>query len=156
MKGSTPTAEDKRIFGYVDYDYDASDLVNNLLANNKDFKNTNGWIGKNLEIGLFPELGLDTDLTKYEGHSYLSAAINAGQDLVNKTLSSAAQYLSSGLFEGMEVKFQIGLKDEFKDGTLSVAVVDKKTIPAFVLDLFIKTKIKTKTSPLILPLSSPL
>lgn len=126
VKGSDPTADDKRIFGYVDYDYDASDLVNNLLANNKDFKNTNGWIGKNLEIGLFPELGLDTDLTKYEGHSYLSAAINAGQDLVNKTLSSAAQYLSSGLFEGMEVKFQIGLKDEFKDGTLSVAVVNKK------------------------------
>lgn len=126
VKGSTPTAEDKRIFGYVDYDYDASDLVNNLLANNKDFKNTNGWIGKNLKIGLFPELGLDTDLTKYEGHSYLSAAINAGQDLVNNTLSSAAQYLSSSLFEGMEVKFQIGLKDEFKDGTLSVAVVNKK------------------------------
>lgn len=126
VKDSTPSADDKRIFGYVDYDYDASDLVNNLLANNKDFKNTNGWIGKNLKIGLFPELGLDTDLTKYEGHSYLSAAINAGQDLVNNTLSSAAQYLSSGLFEGMEVKFQIGLKDEFKDGTLSVAVVNKK------------------------------
>lgn len=126
LKDTTPTADDKRIFGYVDYDYDASDLVNNLLANNKDFKNTNGWIGKNLKIGLFPELGLDTDLTKYEGHSYLSAAINAGQDLVNNTLSSAAQYLSSGLFEGMEVKFQIGLKDEFKDGTLSVAVVNKK------------------------------
>lgn len=126
VKGSDPTADDKRIFGYVDYDYDASDLVNNLLANNKDFKNTTGWIGKNLKIELFPELGLDTDLTKYEGHSYLSAAINAGQDLVNKTLSSAAQYLSSGLFEGMEVKFQIGLKDKFKDGTLSVAVVNKK------------------------------
>ena len=126
VKGSDPTADDKRIFGYVDYDYDASDLVNNLLANNKDFKNTNGWIGKNLKIGLFPELGLDTDLTKYEGHSYLSAAIKAGQNLVNNTLSSAAQYLSSGLFEGMEVKFQIGLKDEFKDGTLSVAVVNKK------------------------------
>lgn len=126
VKGSTPSADDKRIFGYVDYDYDASDLVNNLLANNKDFKNTNGWIGKNLKIGLFPELKLNTDLTKYEGHSYLSAAISAGQDLVNNTLSSAAQYLSSGLFEGMEVKFQIGLKDEFKDGTLSVAVVNKK------------------------------
>lgn len=126
VKDSNPTADDKRIFGYVDYDYDASDLVNNLLANNKDFKNTNGWIGKNLKIGLFPELGLDTDLTKYEGHSYLSAAINAGQDLVNNTLSSAVQYLSSGLFEGMKVKFQIGLKDEFKDGTLSVAVVNKK------------------------------
>lgn len=126
VKGSDPTADDKRIFGYVDYDYDASDLVNNLLANNKDFKNTNGWIGKNLKIGLFPELKLNTDLTKYEGHSYLSAAISAGQDLVNNTLSSAAQYLSSGLFEGMEVKFQIGLKDEFKDGTLSVAVVNKK------------------------------
>ena len=127
VKGSDPTADDKRIFGYVDYDYDASDLVNNLLANNKDFKNTNGWIGKNLKIGLFPELGLDTDLTKYEGHSYLSAAIKAGQNLINDTLSSAAQYLSSGLFEGMEVKFQIGLKDEFTAGTLSAAIVDKKT-----------------------------
>lgn len=126
VKDSTPTAEDKRIFGYVDYDYDASDLVNNLLANNKDFKDTTGWIGTNLKIGLFPELKLNTDLTKYEGHSYLSAAIKVGQDLVNNTLSSAAQYLSSGLFEGMEVKFQIGLKDKFKDGTLSVAVVNKK------------------------------
>lgn len=126
VKGSTPSADDKRIFGYVDYDYDASDLVNNLLSNNKDFKDTTGWIGTNLKIGLFPELKLNTDLTKYEGHSYLSAAIKAGQNLVNNTLSSAAQYLSSGLFEGMEVKFQIGLKDEFKDGTLSVAVVNKK------------------------------
>lgn len=127
VKGSNPTADDKRIFGYVDYDYDASDLVNNLLSNNKDFKDTTGWIGTNLKIGLFPELKLNTDLTKYEGHSYLSAAIKAGQNLVNNTLSSAAQYLSSGLFEGMEVKFQIGLKDEFKDGTLSAAVVDKET-----------------------------
>lgn len=126
VKGSDPTADDKRIFGYVDYDYDASDLVNNLLSNNKDFKDTTGWIGTNLKIGLFPELELNTDLTKYKGHSYLSAAIKAGQNLINNTLSSAAQYLSSGLFEGMEVKFQIGLKDEFKDGTLSVAVVNKK------------------------------
>ena len=146
-KNSTPNVNDKRIFGYVDYDYDASDLVNNLLANNKDFKNTNGWIGKNLEIGLFPELGLDTDLTKYEGHSYLSATINAGQDLVNKTLSSAAQYLSSGLFEGMEVKFQIGLKDEFKDGTLSVAVVDKKNNSSICLGSLYKDENKDKNEP---------
>ena len=127
LKGTTPTADDKRIFGYVDYDYDASDLVNNLLANNKDFKDTTGWKGKDLKIRLFPELGLDTDLTTYKGHSYLQAAIKAGQNLINDTLSSAAQYLSSGLFEGMEVKFKIGLKDEFTAGTLSAAIVDKKT-----------------------------
>lgn len=147
VKGSDPTADDKRIFGYVDYDYDASDLVNNLLSNNKDFKNTTGWIGKNLEIGLFPELGLDTDLTKYEGHSYLSAAINAGQDLVNNTLSSAAQYLSSGLFEGMKVKFQIGLKDEFKDGTLSVAVIDKKNNSSICLGSLYKDENKDENKP---------
>lgn len=138
VKGSDPTADDKRIFGYVDYDYDASDLVNNLLSNNKDFKDTTGWIGTNLKIGLFPELELNTDLTKYEGHSYLSAAIKAGQNLVNNTLSSAARYLSSGLFEGMKVKFQIGLKDEFKDGTLSVAVVDKKNNSAICLGTLYK------------------
>lgn len=146
-KNSTPNVNDKRIFGYVDYDYDASDLVNNLLSNNKDFKNTTGWIGKNLEIGLFPELGLDTDLTKYEGHSYLSATINAGQDLVNNTLSSAAQYLSSGLFEGMKVKFQIGLKDEFKDGTLSVAVVDKKNNSSLCLGSLYKDENKDEDEP---------
>ena len=127
LKGTTPTADDKRIFGYVDYDYDASDLVNNLLANNKDFKNTNGWTGKNLKIDFLPELKLNTDLTTYKGHSYLSAAIKAGQNLINDTLSSAAQYLSSGLFKGMEVKFKIGLKDKFTAGTLSAAIVDKKT-----------------------------
>lgn len=147
VKGSDPTADDKRIFGYVDYDYDASDLVNNLLSNNKDFKDTTGWIGKNLKIGLFPELELNTDLTKYEGHSYLSAAINAGQDLVNNTLSSAAQYLSSGLFEGMEVKFQIGLKDEFKDGTLSVAVVDKKNNSSICLGSLYKDENKDENKP---------
>lgn len=127
LKGTTPTADDKRIFGYVDYDYDASDLVNNLLSNNKDFKDTTGWKGKDLKIGLFPELGLDTDLTTYKGHSYLQAAIKAGQNLFNNTLSSAAQYLSSGLFKGMEVKFKIGLKDKFTAGTLSAAIVDKET-----------------------------
>lgn len=127
LKGTTPTADDKRIFGYVDYDYDASDLVNNLLSNNKDFKDTTGWKGKDLKIRLFPELGLDTDLTTYKGHSYLQAAIKAGQNLFNNTLSSAAQYLSSGLFKGMEVKFKIGLKDKFTAGTLSAAIVDKKT-----------------------------
>ena len=127
LKGTTPIADAKRIFGYVDYDYDASDLVNNLLSNNKDFKDTTGWKGKDLKIGLFPELGLDTDLTTYKGHSYLQAAIKAGQNLFNNTLSSAAQYLSSGLFKGMEVKFKIGLKDKFTAGTLSAAIVDKKT-----------------------------
>ena len=127
LKGTTPTADDKRVFGYVDYDYDASDLVNNLLSNNKDFKDTTGWKGKDLKIGLFPELGLDTDLTTYKGHSYLQAAIKAGQNLFNNTLSSAAQYLSSGLFKGMEVKFKIGLKDKFTAGTLSAAIVDKET-----------------------------
>lgn len=127
LKGTTPTASDKRIFGYVDYDYDASDLVNNLLANNKDFKNTNGWTGTKLKIDFLPELKLNTDLTTYKGHSYLSAAIKAGQNLINDTLSSAAQYLSSGLFKGMEVKFKIGLKDKFTAGTLSAAIVDKKT-----------------------------
>ena len=127
LKGTTPTADDKRIFGYIDYDYDASDLVNNLLANNKDFKNTNGWTGTNLKIDFLPELELNTDLTTYKGHSYLSAAIKAGQNLINDTLSSAAQYLSSGLFKGMEVKFKIGLKDKFTAGTLSAAIVDKKT-----------------------------
>lgn len=126
LKGTTPTADDKRIFGYIDYDYDASDLVNNLLSNNKDFKDTTGWKGTNLKIGLFPELGLDTDLTTYKGHSYLQAAIKAGQNLFNNTLSSATQYLSSGLFEGMEVKFKIGLKDEFTAGTLSAAIVNKE------------------------------
>lgn len=153
-KNSTPNVNDKRIFGYVDYDYDASDLVNNLLSNNKDFKNTTGWIGKNLKIGLFPELGLDTDLTKYEGHSYLSAAINAGQDLVNNTLSSAAQYLSSGLFEGMEVKFQIGLKDEFKDGTLSVAVVNKKDNSTICLGSLYKSEDESSNpTPIFTPLA---
>lgn len=127
LKGTTPTADDKRIFGYVDYDYDASDLVNNLLANNKDFKNTTGWTGTKLKIDFLPELKLNTDLTTYKGHSYLSAAIKAGQNLINDTLSSAAQYLSSGLFKGMEVKFKIGLKDKFTAGTLSAAIVDKKT-----------------------------
>lgn len=127
LKGTTPTASDKRIFGYVDYDYDASDLVNNLLANNKDFKNTNGWTGTKLKIDFLPELKLNTDLTTYKGHSYLSAAIKAGQNLINDTLSSAAQYLSSGLFKGMEVKFKIGLKDKFTAGTLSAAIVDKET-----------------------------
>ena len=153
VKGSDPTADNKRIFGYVDYDYDASDLVNNLLSNNKDFKNTTGWIGTNLKIGLFPELKLNTDLTKYEGHSYLSAAIKAGQDLVNNTLSSAAQYLSSGLFEGMKVKFQIGLKDEFKDGTLSVAVVDKKNNSAICLGtLYEDENNPSNVSPIFTPL----
>lgn len=127
LKGTTPTASDKRIFGYVDYDYDASDLVNNLLANNKDFKNTNGWTGTKLKIDFLPELKLNTDLTTYKGQSYLSAAIKAGQNLINDTLSSAAQYLSSGLFKGMEVKFKIGLKDKFTAGTLSAAIVDKET-----------------------------
>jgi hypothetical protein len=153
VKDSTPSADDKRIFGYVDYDYDASDLVNNLLSNNKDFKDTTGWIGTELKIGLFPELKLNTDLTKYEGHSYLSAAIKVGQDLVNNTLSSAAQYLSSGLFKGMEVKFQIGLKDEFKDGTLSVAVVDKKNNSAICLGTLYKDENNpSNVSPIFTPL----
>ena len=126
LKGSNPGPNDKRIFGYVDYDYDASDLVNNLLSNNKDFKNTTGWTGTKLKIDFLPELTLDTNLTTYKGYSYLQAAIKAGQELFNNTLSSAAQYLSSGLFEGMEIKFEIGLKDKFTGGTLSAAVVNKE------------------------------
>lgn len=125
VKGSTPTEKDKRIFGYVDYDYDASDLVNNLLSNNKDFKNTTGWIGTDLKIGLFPELELDTDLTKYEGHSYLSAVLKQGLELINDTFSSASQYLSSGFFKGQQLRFYIGLQDKMTEGKLSVAIKNK-------------------------------
>lgn len=125
VKGSDPTADDKRIFGYVDYDYDASDLVNNLLSNNKDFKNTTGWIGTELKIGLFPELELNTDLTKYEGHSYLSAVLKQGLELVNDTFSSASQYLSSGFFKGQQLRFYIGLQDKMTEGKLSVAIKNK-------------------------------
>lgn len=125
VKDSNPTADDKRIFGYVDYDYDASDLVNNLLSNNKDFKNTTGWIGTNLKIGLFPELELNTDLTKYEGHSYLSAVLRQGLELINDTFSSASQYLSSGFFKGQQLRFYIGLQDKMTEGKLSVAIKNK-------------------------------
>lgn len=124
-KNPPSSVNNKRIFGYVDYDYDASDLVNNLLSNNKDFKNTTGWIGTELKIGLFPELEFNTDLTKYEGHSYLSAALKQGLELINDTFSSASQYLSSGFFKGQQLRFYIGLQDKMTEGKLSVAIKNK-------------------------------
>lgn len=123
LKGTTPTADDKRIFGYVDYDYDASDLVNNLLANVKDFKDTTGWTGKNLIIKLLPELKLDTDLTKYNGHSCLRATVSSLVNLVNDTFASASQYLSSGFFVGQILRFRIGLQEQVSN--LSVSIVEK-------------------------------
>ena len=125
LKGSNPTADDKRIFGYVDYDYDASDLVNNLLSNNKDFKDTTGWKGTDLKIELLPELGLNTDLTTYKGHSYLSAVLKKGLELVNDTFSSASQYLSSGFFEGQQLRFYIGLQDAMAEGKLFAGIKNK-------------------------------
>lgn len=125
LKGSNPTADDKRIFGYVDYDYDASDLVNNLLSNNKDFKDTTGWKGTDLKIELLPELGLNTDLTIYKGHSYLSAVLKKGLELVNDTFSSASQYLSSGFFEGQQLRFYIGLQDAMAEGKLFAGIKNK-------------------------------
>lgn len=124
LKGSNPTADDKRIFGYVDYDYDASDLVNNLLSNNKDFKDTTGWKGTDLKIELLPELGLNTDLTTYKGHSYLSAVLKKGLELVNDTFSSASQYLSSGFFEGQQLRFSLGLNSSTVTG-LQVLIQSK-------------------------------
>lgn len=125
LKGSNPTADDKRIFGYVDYDYDASDIVNNLLSNNKDFKDTTGWKGTDLKIELLPELGLNTDLTTYKGHSYLSAVLKKGLELVNDTFSSASQYLSSGFFEGQQLRFYIGLQDAMAEGKLFAGIKNK-------------------------------
>lgn len=125
LKGSNPTADDKRIFGYVDYDYDASDLVNNLLSNNKGFKDTTGWKGTDLKIKLLPELGLNTDLTTYKGHSYLSAVLKKGLELVNDTFSSASQYLSSGFFEGQQLRFYIGLQDAMAEGKLFAGIKNK-------------------------------
>lgn len=125
LKGSAPTTEDKRIFGYVDYDYDASDLVNNLLANMKDFKDTTGWTNKggNLIIKLLPELTLGTDLTKYNGHSCLRATVSNLINLVNDTFASASQYLSSGFFVGQILRFRIGLQEQVSN--LSVSIVEK-------------------------------
>lgn len=125
-KNSTPNVNDKRIFGYVDYDYDASDLVNNLLANMKDFKDTTGWKNtgsKDLIIKLLPELTLETDLTKYNGHSCLHTIINSTVNLINDTFASASQYLSSGFFIGQILRFRIGLQQEASD--LTVSIVEK-------------------------------
>ena len=125
LKNTTPTSDTRRIFGYVDYDYDASDLVNNLLANMKDFKDTTGWTNKggNLLIKLLPELTLGTDLTKYNGHSCLRATVSNLISLVNDTFASASQYLSSGFFVGQILRFRIGLQQEASD--LSVSIVEK-------------------------------
>lgn len=125
LKNTTPTSDTRRIFGYVDYDYDASDLVNNLLANMKDFKDTTGWTNKggNLIIKLLPELTLGTDLTKYNGHSCLRATVSNLISLVNDTFASASQYLSSGFFVGQILRFRIGLQEQVSN--LSVSIVEK-------------------------------
>lgn len=127
VKGTTPSTDTPRIFGYVDYDYDASDLVNNLLSNNKDFKDITGWTESitgtsNLKIALLPKLTLKTDLEKYNGHSYLVAALKTGESLINSTFASASQFLSSGFFKDMKLKFMIGLQTALSGEKLTVSI----------------------------------
>lgn len=104
----TDTTDNKEVYGYVDYDYDAPPIVTNLIAEPKDFTTMAGWHSSNtLTTKLYPEVTTNTTVTGYEGKSYLVAKISNSTPLVNKGLKSCTSYLPDGFSKGQKLYCRI-------------------------------------------------
>ena len=85
------------IYHYTATEFDTPQSVNNLIVNNKDFLNLEGWnvVNKSMTTKLYPVY--DGEGASYNGKSYLMIPAT---DITNRGLSQYLSFLSNGIQKG--------------------------------------------------------
>lgn len=133
----TDTSTGKQVYGYQTSEFSDPLMVINLVVNSSNFKNLDGWIGDDLTYGVFPKLTAQTDISTYNGISYLK--VNNG-DIYNYAFSSNKQYLVpssgeikqgdlGGLHMGDKYIFRVKIKNDCDDPSAAPYVYTSNVSP---------------------------
>lgn len=103
-----------RLYKYVTTEYSDPTVVQNLVVNSKEFKDTNGWIGEGLTWALFPPFNNDTILKDYNATTYLK--VTGGNQVFNTGIQKSSMYLENGFQKGEKYIFRVKARKNSEDG----------------------------------------
>ncbi len=108
--------EDKndRLYKYVTTEYSDPTVVQNLIVNSKEFKDTNGWIGEGLTWTLFPPFDNETILKDYNATTYLK--VTGGNQIFNTGIQKSSMYIENGFQKGEKYIFRVKAYQNSEDG----------------------------------------
>lgn len=113
-----------RLYKYVTTEYSDPTVVQNLVVNSKEFKDTNGWIGEGLAWTLFPPFGNDTVLEDYNATTYLK--VTGGNQVFNTGIQKSSMYLENGFQKGEKYIFRVKARKNSEDGkSPTITSIDK-------------------------------
>ena len=123
---------DDRLYKYVTTEYSDPTVVQNLVVNSKEFKDTNGWISEGLTWTLFPPFGNDTVLEDYNATTYLK--VTGGNQVFNTGIQKSSMYIENGFQKGEKYIFRVKAYQNSDDGKTPAFTIitengKKKIIP---------------------------
>jgi len=116
-------AAGETIYGYTDTKYTDPTLVNNIIVNSVDFKDTNGWLESGgMSWTLYPAFTAQTDTSTYDPKSYLRVTGGQGKGadgwVFNSCLRESASYFPDGFAIGQKYVFRIKVMSDNGAGNL--------------------------------------
>ena len=114
---------ENNIYGYETTKYSDPIAIVNLLVNPSNFTGLEGWIGEDLNWGLYPKFTRESNITEYNAKSYLK--VNSGYTY-NSAFSSNISYLTptqieikngdtGGFHKGEQYIFRVKFKSDLNN-----------------------------------------
>lgn len=104
------------IYGYKEIQYHDPTTVNNLIVNNKNFTSTEGWVGEDLTIQLYPQYSAQQATTP-KSYLKISQTTDQTRPLYNSGLRQLSNYIPDGLIEGKQYIIRYKLKESVVDAS---------------------------------------
>lgn len=114
------------IYGYTTASYVSPEVVTNLIVNDKNFKDTNGWLNA-IGFTLYPIYDRNTVVANYYPKSYL---ITDKHNLGNNCFLHNTTYMPEGLVKNDKLIFKINVKKaEYDEQTQTYTLSHFNTCP---------------------------
>ena len=95
----------KKIYKYITTEYNDPTVVLNLVVNNKEFKDTTGWIGEGMSWQLYPPYTDISNIESYSATTYLG--LQGGKTIYNAGLQKSSMYIEGGFQKGEKYIFRV-------------------------------------------------
>lgn len=117
------------ILGYTTAEYVAPDTVTNLIINDKNFVNTDGWFNAD-SFTIYPSYDGNTTVSNYHPKGYL---LDKRRYLGNNCLLHNTQYLPDGLPKNTKLIVKLTLKmADYQDGKYTLSTTGLPTVTALI------------------------
>lgn len=131
----------KEIYGYTKTEFSDPITVVNLIANPSKFTGLDGWVGNELNWGLYPKFTRTSSVTDYRATSYLK--VNSGYTY-NSAISSNQAYLTpsqgdikngntGGFHKGEKYVFRVKAKTD-SSGEPGSYIYDNSILPVIAIN----------------------